>query len=88
MWDPEAAAWEILKGGMTVRQAEQRSAKKAKPGGKPPKDPNVTALEASVSNSLGLKTQIIHKGDKGGEVRIFYSSLEQLDEIIRRLSRS
>ena len=85
--DPEAAAWEILKGGMTVRQAEQRTAKKAKPGGKPAKDPNVADLEASVSNSLGLKTQIIHKGDKGGEVRISYASLEQLDEITRRLSR-
>src|SRR5215469_13340481 len=85
--DPEAAAWEILKGGMTVRQAEQRTVKKTKPGGKPAKDPNVADLEASVSNSLGLKTQIIHKGDKGGEVRISYASLEQLDEITRRLSR-
>ena len=85
--DPEAAAWEILKGGMTVRQAEQRSTKKAKPGGKPAKDPNVVDLEANISNNLGLKTQIIHKGDKGGEVRISYGSLEQLDEITRRLSR-
>ena len=85
--DPEAAAWEILKGGMTVRQAEQRSPKKARPGGKPPKDPNVADLEANISNSLGLKTQILHKGDKGGEVRISYVSLEQLDEITRRLSR-
>ena len=85
--DPEAAAWEILRGGMTVRQAEQRSVKKVKPGGKPAKDPNVAALETSISNNLGLKTQIIHKGDKGGEVRISYSSLEQLDEITRRLSR-
>jgi ParB family chromosome partitioning protein len=85
--DPEAAAWEILKGGMTVRQAEQRTVKKAKLSGKPAKDPNVADLEASVSNSLGLKTQIIHKGDKGGEVRISYASLEQLDEITRRLSR-
>jgi ParB family chromosome partitioning protein len=37
---------------------------------------------------LGLKIQIIHKGDKGGEVRIAYSSLEQLEEITRRLSKS
>ncbi|HEX4370724.1 MAG TPA: ParB/RepB/Spo0J family partition protein [Rhizomicrobium sp.] len=86
--DPEAAAREILAGQMSVRQAEQRSAKKTKPGGKPPKDPNLADLEASISNKLGLKTQIIHKGDKGGEVRIAYSSLEQLEEITRRLSRS
>jgi ParB family chromosome partitioning protein len=85
--DPEAAAWDILSGKMTVRQAEQRTAKKAKPGGKPSKDPNIADLESSISNQLGLKTQIIHKGDKGGEVRISYASLEQLDEITRRLSR-
>jgi ParB family transcriptional regulator, chromosome partitioning protein len=86
--DPEAAAREILAGQMSVRQAEQRSPKKTKPGGKPPKDPNLADLEASISNKLGLKIQIIHKGDKGGEVRIAYSSLEQLEEITRRLSRS
>ena len=73
---------------MTVRQAEQRSVPKKKPGGKPRQDPNIADLEASISNHLGLKVQIIHKGDKGGEVRIAYSSLEQLDEITRRLSRS
>ena len=86
--DPEAAAREILAGHMSVRQAEHRSPKKIKPGGKPPKDPNLADLEASISNKLGLKIQIIHKGDKGGEVRIAYSSLEQLEEITRRLNRS
>ena len=86
--DPEAAAKEILAGQMTVRQAEQRSVKKAKPGGKAVKDPNLADLEASISNKLGLKIQIIHKGDKGGEVRIAYSSLEQLEEVTRRLNRS
>jgi len=86
--DPEAAAREILAGQMSVRQAEQRSPKKAKAGGKPPKDPNLADLEASISNKLGLKIQIIHRGDKGGEVRIAYSSLEQLEEITRRLNRS
>jgi ParB family chromosome partitioning protein len=86
--DPEAAAREILAGQMSVRQAEQRSLKKSKPRGKPAKDPNLADLEASISNKLGLKIQIIHKGDKGGEVRIAYSSLEQLEEITRRLNRS
>jgi ParB family chromosome partitioning protein len=86
--DPEAAAREILAGQMSVRQAEQRSPRKTKPSGKPPKDPNLADLEASISNKLGLQIEIIHKGDKGGEVRIAYSSLEQLEEITRRLSRS
>jgi ParB family chromosome partitioning protein len=88
--DPEARARELIEGQLTVRQAEQRSAPKKKPGGKPHPDPNITGLEASISNALGLKTQIIHKVDKKGdkgEVRVAYSSLEQLDEIVRRLSR-
>jgi ParB family transcriptional regulator, chromosome partitioning protein len=86
--DPEAAAREILAGQMSVRQAEQRSPKKAKAGGKSPKDPNLADLEASISNRLGLKIEIIHKGDKGGEIRIAYSSLEQLEDVTRRLNRT
>jgi len=86
--DPVARARELIEGAMTVRQAEQRSVLKKKPGGKPSKDPNIADLEASISNRLGLKVQIIHKGDKGGEMRIAYKSLEQLDELTRRLSKS
>jgi ParB family chromosome partitioning protein len=86
--DPEARARELIEGGLNVRQAEQRSAAKKKPGGKAGGDPNITALEASISNHLGLKVQIIHKGDKGGDMRISYKSLEQLDELTRRLTRS
>ena len=86
--DPVARARELIEGAMTVRQAEQRSVLKKKPGGKPSKDPNIADLEASISNRLGLTVQIIHKGDKGGEMRISYKSLEQLDELTRRLSKS
>ena len=86
--DPEARARELIEGAMTVRQAEQRSVLKKKPGGKLSKDPNIADLEASISNRLGLKIQIIHKGDKGGEMRISYKSLEQLDELTRRLSKN
>jgi len=86
--DPEARARELIEGALTVRQAEQRSVAKKRPGGKPAKDPNIADLEASISNRLGLKVQIIHKGDKGGEMRISYKSLEQLDELTRRLSKS
>ena len=88
--DPEARAREILAGEMTVRQAEQRSrkARVKSDGGKAAKDPNVRDMETNISNQLGLKVQIVHRGDKGGDVRIRYTTLEQLDEIVRRLSRS
>ncbi len=85
--DPEARARELIAGELTVRQAEQRSAVKKKLGGKPRNDPNIADLEASISNRLGLKVQVIHKGDKGGEIRITYKSLEQLDDLARRLNR-
>jgi ParB family chromosome partitioning protein len=86
--DPEGRARELIAGEMTVRQAEQRSKPAKKPGGKSAKDPNITDLEASISNRLGLKVQVVHKGDKGGEMKITYKSLEQLDELTRRLSKS
>jgi ParB family chromosome partitioning protein len=37
---------------------------------------------------LGLTVKVIHKGDKGGEVRISYKTLEQLDDLIRRLKNN
>jgi len=86
--DAEARAKEIVEGLLSVREAEQRSATHKSSKKKVVlKDPNTRALEESVSNSLGLKVQVIHKGSKGGEVRIAYKTLEQLDEINRRLSR-
>ena len=84
--DPEARAREILAGALNVREAELRSqAKKGKIHKRAVEDPNTKALEQSISNSLGLKVHIMHKGDKGGEVRISYKSLEQLDDLMRRL---
>jgi ParB family chromosome partitioning protein len=84
--DPEGAARDLIEGGLNVRQAERRSAK-AKPGGKPHKDPDTADLEASISNRLGLKVEIVHRGDKGGEIRIRYKTLEQLEDVERRLKR-
>jgi len=83
--DPEGRARELIAGAFTVREAEQRSKPAKKPGGKVRKDPNVADMEASISNRLGLKVEIIHKGDKGGEIRVRYKTLEQLDDIARRL---
>jgi ParB family chromosome partitioning protein len=86
--DPEARAHEILAGALNVREAEQRSHnRKERTHKRPVSDPNTKSLESSVSKMLGLKVQIIHKGDKGGELRIFYKSLEQLDDLIRRLKK-
>jgi len=84
--DAEARANEIVAGALNVRQSEQRSKSTKSPKKRPTEtDPNLRDLESRVSNALGLKVQVIHKGPKGGEVRISYRSLEQLDDVVRRL---
>jgi ParB family chromosome partitioning protein len=85
--DPETAARALIEGHLNVRQAEARAPHHRKPVGKAVKDPNIADLEANISNRLGLKVQVVHKGDKGGEVKIAYRTLEQLDELTRRLSK-
>lgn len=87
--DPEARAKELVEGALSVRQAEARA--KTKSGSGSPragKDADTRALESSLSNSLGLHVEIAHKGAKGGELKIAYKTLEQLDDLIRRLSRA
>jgi len=44
-------------------------------------------LEANLTNALGLAVTVDFAGESGGEVRIKYTSLEQLDEVCRRLCR-
>ena len=83
--DAMARAMALIEGALSVRQAEQRAPHKNLRRAAPPADPNITDLESAVSNRLGLKVQISHKGDKGGDVRISYRTLEQLDELVRRL---
>jgi ParB family chromosome partitioning protein len=85
--DAEKRAHDIISGMLNVRQAEQRSTNKKT--GRPDagtKNPDTIDLESRVSNALGLKVKVLDKGRKGGEVRISYKTLEQLDEIARRLS--
>jgi ParB family chromosome partitioning protein len=83
--DPEALAREMIAGHMNVREAEDRGrqakGKKKRPQGK---DADTRALEASLSSQLGLTVTINNKGEKG-ELKIAYKTLEQLDEVCRRL---
>ena len=84
--DAEALAHQILEAGLNVRQAERRSPRR-KGHRAPEKDPDTKALEHSLSNVLGLKVDIADRGDAGGHLTISYKTLEQLDDLIRRLSR-
>ncbi len=84
--DPEARAKEIVSGGLNVRQAEARKAEHTRAKKPHHKDADTRALESNLANALGLKVEIAHKANGAGEVRIFYKTLEQLDDVCRRLS--
>ncbi|MGC8536886.1 MAG: ParB/RepB/Spo0J family partition protein [Rhizomicrobium sp.] len=84
--DAEALAQQILEAGLNVRQAEQRT-HRHKAHRARDKDPDTRALEHSLTNVLGLKVEIADRGDAGGHLTISYRTLEQLDDLIRRLSR-
>ncbi|MEC8518885.1 MAG: ParB/RepB/Spo0J family partition protein [Pseudomonadota bacterium] len=86
-------ASDIVKQGLSVRDVEKLVAdKKPSKGGskskKPAeKDTDTRALEKSVTDNLGLSVAIQHEKD-GGHVRVSYKTLEQLDEVVRRLMAS
>ncbi|MDA0238478.1 MAG: ParB/RepB/Spo0J family partition protein [Proteobacteria bacterium] len=86
--DPIGLAKTIVKRGLNVRQTEKLvSGSGDKPNKSPKtKDPNTAALEHDVSTLLGLAVSINTK-TKGGTISIAYESLEQLDEILHRLSQ-
>ena len=92
-------ARDIVRKGLNVRQVEQFSrdvqgiekktvSRSGSPSGqyRAPvhKDPDIIALEETLSENLGLKVSINDRG-QSGEIVIGYDSLSQLDEILRRL---
>jgi ParB family transcriptional regulator, chromosome partitioning protein len=92
--DPERLANLIVEQQLNVREAEaiaqENAAKSRRPskrGTRVPKDADTRALERRLSDQLGLEVSIRHAG-AGGELSIRYKSLEQLDEVIRRLERA
>lgn len=92
--DPAGLARTIVAKGMSVRDAERLAQNdiKAQNDPRPPgarkddKDSDTLALERTLSDTLGLDVSIAHKGS-GGQLRIAYKSLEQLEEICRLLER-
>lgn len=87
---PEAIA-EKIKGMMEPRaQLQPPMVQQPAPSGSQrlPKSDDVLALEEMLSGNLGLRVSIDSTGNQTGEVVIAYSSLTQLDEILRRLGGS
>jgi len=92
--NPEALAEQVLSKGLNVRQTEalaRRAAEGPKPSRAKPAlsgegAADVAALEQDLADALGLKVQLSDKGGKG-EISIKYGTLEQLDDLCRRLMR-
>lgn len=89
--DPAGLAKQIVAKGLSVRDAERLAQKDATGGEAKPakaasaeKDPDTLALERRLSDTLGLKVAVNHRG-QGGQVRIDYASIDQLEEVCRLL---
>ncbi|AOG10780.1 MULTISPECIES: ParB/RepB/Spo0J family partition protein [unclassified Agrobacterium] len=89
--DPVVLAKTIAQKGLSVRDAEKLAQNHIKAQQSPApvdvresKDSDTIALERSLSDRLGLSVSINHKGG-GGQLKINYKTLDQLEEICRLL---
>lgn len=92
--DPLPLAQEIVKKGLNVRQAEalakrhienpQTHTKKKKELVLPTQNADTFALEQELSRVIGYKVKI-HAYGKAGSITVLYESLDQLDDVIKRL---
>jgi ParB family chromosome partitioning protein len=94
--DAASLAKDIVKKGLSVRQVEklvrkhgkpQRKRAAAEPGGVGHgKDADTRVLEHQLEEVLGLKVDISFDGT-GGVLSLAYQSLEQLDDVVARLTQ-
>ena len=87
--DAYEKAKEIVEKNLSVRQVEKLTSefKKTKKV-KNEKDPNIVDLEKELSNKIGLKTSIqFNENGSSGSLTLYYSDLNQLDEIMKRLKK-
>lgn len=98
--DPCGLAMLVVGRGLSVRDTEKLAAAEqgrgdktvaAEKKGAVPKDVDTVAIEKEMSDMLGLKVVIDMKSDgKGGRwgaLKVEFKNLDQLDEVIRRLSQ-
>ena len=82
-------AKEIINKRLSVRETEKNTSQyKKNKSNKKLKDPNIIDLEKELSEKIGLKTSI-HFNPEGssGSLTLFYSDLDQLDDIMKRLKK-
>ena len=82
-------AKEIIEKKLSVRDVEKATSKHKQKRKKPTeKDPNIGDLEKELSDKIGLKTEIeFNDNGSSGSLKLYYSDLNQLDEIMKRLKK-
>lgn len=88
---PSELAEKIIKLGLSVREAEglvREQPDKQPKIAKPEKDADTKAFEKNLTDLLGLQVTVQDKGTKGGVLTISYKSLDQLDDIAKRLANA
>ena len=82
-------AKEIFEKKLSVRDVEKLTSKHKQTRKKQTeKDPNIADLEKELSDKIGLKTEIeFSDNGSSGSLKLYYSDLNQLDEIMKRLKR-
>lgn len=89
--DPETLAFKAVRDGLTVRQVEDLVRKSAvartrpRAIGKPGKDADTRQIEGDLSAVLGMKVTIQHSPSGGGELKIQYKDLDELDNLLSHL---
>jgi ParB family transcriptional regulator, chromosome partitioning protein len=88
----EELAEQIITRGLNVRQVENMARRDGKAQarfvyrtGALNKDADTEALEKRLTDALGLRVTIEHRPTGRGTLRVSYGSLEQLDDVVKRL---
>ena len=90
--EPMALARTVIGKGLSVRQTEALAksgppARQKRATARPAKDSDTRALESDLSANLKMNVSIDHKpGTESGQVTISYKTLDDLDDLCRRLS--
>jgi len=82
-------AKEVFEKKLSVRDVEKLTSKhKQRRKKQSEKDPNIVDLEKELSDKIGLKTEIeFNDNGSSGSLKLYYSDLNQLDEIMKRLKK-
>jgi len=91
--NPSGAAAAVMQKALNVRQTEAMIRRERDSGQTSgprrvadwDKDPNTAALERDLGNLLGLKVEIDEHGESG-TLKMHYRSLEQLDDVLQRIT--